>query len=167
MSIDPNRRQWNSSLRPKSLKRIAEEKSGVRKPATKKPTLEEVTKRFGIVRAALLGEPKKRKPIRKRAKNNPGWWDIALEIWAIRPHVCEVCRRELGDEPIPIYFSHLLPRGSYSKYKRDPGNIILKCAAHHKQWHEMGPEYLTDHWEWAGVCEKYYELRDEANNVNQ
>jgi hypothetical protein len=111
--------------------------------------------------------PKKRKPIRKKAKNNPGWWDVALEIWATRPHICEVCRRKLGDEPIPIYFSHLLPRGSYRKYKRDPRNIVLKCRDHHDTWHSRGPTWLSDHEGWTLICNTYFMLRDEANGITQ
>ena len=146
--------------RKRPLKRSAIKR--VPKGAT---TIERMLGEGLIGRASSL--QRKQKPIRKRAKNNKGWWDVALEIWAIRPHICSVCRRELGDEPDPHYFSHLLPRGSYRLYKRDPRNIILKCRAHHDQWHEMGPDYLKDHWEWSGVCAIYYELRDEANGVSE
>lgn len=141
---------------PLRRKAIKKEPKGVK-------TIDKLLGEGAVFKASSL--PKNRKPIHKRAKNNPGWWDVALDIWVQRLHCCAVCRRELGDEPIPTYFSHLLPRGSYRKYKRDPRNIILKCPEHHAEWHEMGPDYLKDHWEWSGVCGIYYELRDEANGL--
>lgn len=33
-------------------------------------------------------QPPKRKLMRKRAKNNIGWIDVAEEIWNERKHVC-------------------------------------------------------------------------------
>lgn len=182
--MDPNRKQWNSSLRPKSLKRIEAERNGTYKKPVPKPmrprkkplSLKEVKQRFNIVTAAMLGDKPKvkatkyRKPIAKRAKTNNGWYNWAVEkVWNVRPHRCEVCRTPLGDEerPEPFVFSHLLPRQTYRRYKTDARNIALKCLACHNKWHDQGPEKLKSLPEWKAVCERYFDLRDEANNVSQ
>lgn len=178
MSIDPNRKAFNSTLRPKSLKRIEAERNGtyVPKPMRqrKKPlSLKEVKERFNIITAAALGEPKKikakkyRKPIAKRSKTNNGWWDVALEIWAEREHRCAVTGAMLGDEPLPIFFSHLLPRSTYRLYKRDKRNIILKSPDTHRRWHKYGPEVLKAYPEWKVVTGTYFMLRDEANGLSK
>jgi len=179
MSIDPNRKAFNSTLRPKSLKRIEAERNGtyVPKPMRqrKKPlSLKEVKERFNIITAAALGEPKKikakkyRKPIAKRSKTNNGWYNWAVEkVWNVRPHRCEVCRTPLGDEerPAPIVFSHLLPRSTYRKYKCDERNIVLKCAYCHTLWHDRGPTILAMENGWRDTCNLYFMLRDEANGL--
>lgn len=139
-------------------------KKPLKRTGFKKPDVASLLK-SGLVTKASSLTPKPRKKLKPRAASNKGWWDVALEIWAARPHICEVCGRALGDEPIPHYFSHLLPRGSYRRYKRDKRNILLKDSRCHAKWHELGPAYLSDHWEWSGVCQRYFDLRDEANGV--
>jgi hypothetical protein len=108
----------------------------------------------------------KPKPLKKRSPNNPGWWDVALEIWEERPHVCEVYGTSLGDVPLPIFMSHLLPRGSYRKYKRDKMNIRLMSPEAHNLWHKEGPKNLIHLPEWKQVCTIYYILRDMANDLH-
>lgn len=164
---DPDRKAWNSTLRP-----VAKRKIGLpKKPRVfKKPKLKEVVKRFGIVTAAMLGEPKKRKPIPKRSKTNTGWYQWAIDnVWSKREHQCEVCNAPLGDDerPAPIVFSHLLPRKTYRRYKCDIHNVFLKCADCHNEWHDQGPEKLSARREWANVCRAYYFLRDEANGLTK
>ena len=118
----------------------------------------------GLIQRASTFKAKPR-PMKKRAASSPGWWDVALEIWGERLHVCEVYGTPLGDEPKPIFFSHLLPRGSYRKYKRDKRNIVLKSERAHEEWHQYGPRYLYNFPEWQRVCVTYYLLRDEANEI--
>lgn len=107
----------------------------------------------------------KRKPMRKIAKTQKGWWDVALEVWDERPHNCEVCSVPLGDECAPIFMSHLLPRGSYRKYKRDHRNIRVQCPECHSRWHKYGPEALQWSFRWRSTCDLYFQLRNEANGV--
>jgi hypothetical protein len=108
----------------------------------------------------------KRKPLKKRSPSNAGWWFIALEIWDEREHICEVCKVSLGDTPIPHYFSHLLPRGSYRRYKLYKPNLVLKCKPCHELWHQEGPKNLRHIPEWKQVCITYYTLRDQANELH-
>lgn len=152
-------------LRKAPLKRSAFK---AKKPLSRKrPSLSEVKKRFGLVTAAMLGDaPVKRKPMKKRSDTNDGWLRWAIEnVWDKRDHKCEVCGSPLP-EPAPIVFSHLLPRGSYRRYKTDERNVVLKCPEHHQQWHEAGPDHPSFDRDWKAVCMKYYALRDEANGVN-
>lgn len=92
--------------------------------------------------------------------------DVFREIWAEREHVCEVCGHYLGDDMQPIMMSHLLPKGTYRKYKLDKRNIAIKCEPCHRAWHVAGPTRLQYAGEgWAAICDKYYELIAEANGV--
>jgi hypothetical protein len=118
----------------------------------------------GLIQRASTFKAKP-KPLKKRAASNPGWWDVALKIWEERMHFCEVYGTPLGDDPKPIFFSHLLPRGSYRKYKRDKRNIVLKSERAHEYWHKYGPNGLAHLPEWEAICALYYRLRDEANGI--
>jgi len=118
----------------------------------------------GLIQRASTFKAKP-KPMKKRAASNPGWWFIALEIWDERSRVCEVCGVSLGDEPRPEFFSHLLPRGGYRKYKLFKPNIVLKCDTCHHTWHHEGPNKLRFFSKWEPVCELYYTLQREANGV--
>lgn len=127
------------------------------------PTVEGLLK-SGLVSKAS-GFKAKRKPIRKRSPRQKGWWDVALEIWNSREHVCEVTGTPLGDVPLPIFFSHLLPRSTYPDFKRDMRNIRLKSPGAHHEWHKHGPEILQDYPRWRKTCELYFALRNEANGL--
>lgn len=159
-----DRRAHNSTLRPKSLKRQEQERAGLRpkkpkKRGFKKPDIAQLLKRGDVTKASKLTQ---RKPMRKIAAGQKGWWDVAMEVWAERPHECEVCGAPIA-EPAPINFSHLLPRGAYRKYKRDHRNLVIKCAAHHQEWHDFGPENLQVDPQWKKVCALYFQLHQEAN----
>lgn len=161
MTFDPNRKAYNSTLRPVALRKAAS-------PKQKKPSLKDVKRKFGIVTAAMLGEKKKRKPMPTRTgTKHKGWWNVALEIWAEREHRCAVTGVSLGDVPQPSFFSHLLPRFTYPDFKRDKRNIVLKSPSMHAIWHKYGPEVLKAYPEWRKTCDLYFKLRDEANGVVQ
>lgn len=153
-----DRRAWNSTLRPISKKK-----------ALKNPLpLSEVKKRFNIVMAATLGP---RKPIKKRSASNPGWYKWALtELWPSAPHECCICGMPI-DEPAPINFSHLLERGSYRRYARDPRNVVVKCAEHHRQWHEEPKEALLGDRAlgaaWKRVLDLEEALKQEAHGLKR
>ena len=157
-NTNPDRKSFNSSLRPVAKNKIGRPKKP--KPQ-RKPSLDDVKAKFGVTSAASL----QRKPMKQRSDKNEGWWDVAIVIWGHRAHKCEICDAGLSDVPQPIFFSHLLPRGSYRRYKRDPRNLVLKCEYHHKEWHNEGPEKLQHEPEWAVICALYFTLRDEANGL--
>ena len=148
-------------LRTKTPLRRGKKPERIPKGAT---TIERLLGECKVQRASTVTA--KPRPMRKRSPSNKGWWFIALEIWDEREHVCEVCGVSLGDTPIPSMFSHLLPRGSYRRYKLYKPNIILKCPPCHDRWHKEGPKNLVHIPEWRKVCSTYYALRDQANEVD-
>ena len=123
----------------------------------------------------LLGEGKvqrasafkaKPKPLKKRAKKEgSSQMDLFREIWDERPHFSEVSGEFLGNEMQPIFMSHLLPKGSYRKYKFRKDNIVLMTAEEHMAWHSWGPAKLMFLKGWNLICDRYFELKLEANNV--
>jgi len=133
-------RGWNSTLRSVSKKKQAAIDSGAYKRAP-------------------------RKAMKAKAASNEGWYDVALEIWGERPHVCQVSGVPLGDVPQPAFFSHLLPRGSYRKFKRRKDNIWIVSPDIHTKWHEFGPENLQEAPMWQPKCNAYFTLRNEANKI--
>ena len=123
----------------------------------------------------LLGEGKvqrastftaKPKPMRKRRPTTgPTQMDVFRKMWdASEKKCCEVCGTGIASMH-PINFSHLLPKGSYRRYKLDERNLVIKCAGCHQAWHDQGPERLMLRPEWQGVCRRYYELKMEANGL--
>ena len=111
-------------------------------------------------------QPPKRKLMRKRAKNNIGWIDVAEEIWNERKHVCEVCKVYIAN-PSPANFSHLFPRSTYPELKRDKRNIRIKCQKCHDLWHKHGPDALQWSTGWTKVCAIYFALRDAARGITK
>lgn len=56
-----------------------------------------------------------------------------LDIWRKRHHVSEISGTFLGNEPLSIYFHHILPKNKreYLQAKYDPENIILLTLDEH------------------------------------
>ena len=78
-------------------------------------------------------KPLKRSAIKYKRKKT-GELDLFKEIWSERPHACSCCNSPLGNELQPIFFSHLLAKSTYPKYRLDKRNIWLKCPTCHTQW---------------------------------
>lgn len=82
------------------------------------------------------------KPKKKRTKNptnqpirkqNPNMRDLFLEIWNEREHKCIQCSKELGDEPLAHYFSHIKARNVAPSLKYSKGNIDILCLECHQE----------------------------------
>lgn len=94
-------------------------------------------------------EPKSR-PERKPS----GQWAVFMDIWKERAHKCVIC--DVGIKvPEPRNFSHVLPKGTYTKVKLDPCNIVIECSRCHWKWHnrtrvalERGDHGHGDRWRW-------------------
>jgi hypothetical protein len=54
-------------------------------------------------------------------------------IWATRKHRCAVCDIELKAFDV-WFFSHILSKGSFPKFRLYEKNIVLKCREHHHEW---------------------------------
>lgn len=156
-----DRKAFNSMLRPAAKNKIGRQKKPKQRKGFKKPDIAKLIAKGFVTKASKLAQ---RTPMRKIAPTQKGWWDVAMEVWDERPHECEVCELPIV-EPAPINFSHLLPRGSYRKYKRDHRNLVIKCGGCHDKWHAFGPESLQVDPRWKKVCALYFQLHREANNA--
>ena len=101
----------------------------------------------------------------KKEKKEPiglnGEMGVFLKIWSSRPHKSEVSGEDLGNILKPIFFSHLLPKGSYPKYRFNPDNIILKTAQEHTDWHSCSRiDLVNKDVRWQKVLDMYEELKD-------
>ena len=135
---------------------------------TKKPcvTVEQMMSSGLLARGSTFSSKPKR--IKPRAAKKPGaktQMEVFQQIWAERDHVSEVSGQWLGDDLDVRTMSHLLPKGAYRRYKYDPRNLVLMTPEEHELYHLKGPEFLSQFDEWKPVCDLYFELRDEANNV--
>lgn len=103
--------------------------------------------------------------MRKRSSKNKSQVDVFKEISFERDHKCQVCGARIENLG-PINFSHLLPKGSYIRYKYDKRNILIKCANCHDIWGRERAKNLIniDMWKW--VCELYYKLQQESNGCS-
>ena len=67
-------------------------------------------------------------------KKKTGEWELFMEIWNERPHVCVKCNKRLGNIPQPIFFSHILTKGRTPELRLNKDNIELLCSEHHMEW---------------------------------
>lgn len=56
-----------------------------------------------------------------------------LSIWNKRKRISEVDGSRLGQEPLTIFFHHILPKKKYPEAKYDEENIILLTWTQHDQ----------------------------------
>lgn len=80
---------------------------------------------------------KKASTIKPKFKKTTGEWEMFQEIWKEKPHRCENCRTNLGDRPKPVFFSHIITKGSRPDLRLHKDNIELLCAKCHHKW-EVG-----------------------------
>jgi len=59
--------------------------------------------------------------------------DFFKEIWRERSHYSEVSGEYLGVFS-PVYFSHLLTKGSHPELRLDKENILLMTFEEHRLW---------------------------------
>ena len=97
----------------------------------------------------------KTKTVEEKAANKAAieqQWDMFLSIWNTRPHKCVICGKYLGNEPLSVFFDHILEKAKYKHLKYEPANIALVCMEDHAN--------KTN----GNINEKYKEL---INNVKQ
>lgn len=114
----------------------------------------------------------KPKPMRKRAKNNPGWVGIAKKMWDQDEslHYCEVTGEYLGDTFSPAFVHHILHRGSYRKFARRPDNFAWVSYNTHTKAHEFGIEQMAEEGiehapGWHRLNLRLQALREEAHGL--
>lgn len=178
--MNKDRKAHNSTLRPLSLKNQAERRGKKPPPRKgfKKPTLEEIAKRFKVVTAAMLGE-KPRKKMKHRSKGPSGEKALFVDMFRRSDGCSEIDGTPLipppdGDGPeydlqwkaFLSQWSHILPKGSYPKWRLIERNIVRKTVEQHRMW-EQEKRKLRDLPEWRWVFELEESLKREANGVIQ
>ena len=58
-------------------------------------------------------------------------FEMFLNIWSKRRHYCESCGLWLGNEPLSIFFDHLLEKSVYKEFALLEENIYLCCGECH------------------------------------
>lgn len=95
---------------------------------------------------------------KKNPKDEPGELALFISIWQTRPHVSFVSGLALTNFDIRCFF-HILPKGSYRRYKLNENNIILTTPEEHHKWHNDRGS-LRNIPEWEKVFNLYDELRE-------
>lgn len=62
-------------------------------------------------------------------------FSMFYDIWAKRRHYCESCGLWLGNEPLSIFFDHLLEKSKYEQFALMEENIFLCCGDCHTKRH--------------------------------
>lgn len=117
---------------------------------------------------AIIDKLKEKGLVRKAstltAKRKPtGEKEVFKRIWESNPHECLTCGVHIK-EARAINFSHLLPKGTYPKYRLDPRNIVLQCGGCHQRWH-IYHSALRDHKNWSRFFNRYDTLYEEAHGL--
>lgn len=80
---------------------------------------------------------KKKYSIPKKSKKRQEVIDSDIEffksIWNERPHISEVSGEHLGEFD-PCYFSHVLAKGAYPRFRHYKKNIVLCTFEEHQVW---------------------------------
>ena len=57
--------------------------------------------------------------------------DFFVQIWRKRPHRSEISNTYLGQEPLTVFFHHILPKEKHPEAAFDEENIILLTLDEH------------------------------------
>lgn len=72
----------------------------------------------------------KLKDVEKKEYTNKQF-QMFFNIWSKRRHYCESCGLWLGNEPLSIFFDHLLEKSKYPEFALIENNIYLCCGECH------------------------------------
>lgn len=103
---------------------------------------------------------------RKKETTKEPKGELALfhEIWNSRPHVCAISGKRINENDLKDFqrwiscFSHVLPKGSYPKYRLNPENIVLKTPKMHHAYHTKGKSELLES-EYGEQWKAFFELK--------
>jgi hypothetical protein len=102
---------------------------------------------------------KKKEQWAEEKKEKEKMWNFFMEIWKERPHRSEVSDQWLGNEPLTIFFDHLLEKEKYPEIKYEKWNIALVTWSEHDAKGNGFP--LPKHQQLIDEArEKWKELRD-------
>ena len=60
-------------------------------------------------------------------------FNLFYDIWTKRRHYCQSCNLWLGDEPLSIFFDHLLEKSKFPEFALLEENIFLCCGDCHSK----------------------------------
>ena len=69
----------------------------------------------------------------KKMSKHPEQTHFFVRIWGSRPHFSEVSGQFLGNEPLSVFFHHILSKEKYPQAALDEENIILLTLQEHDQ----------------------------------
>lgn len=105
---------------------------------------------------------KKDKPKKMTTHKTTGELAFFSALWDIRPRKCFITKKPLGDEFNLMYFFHILPKGSYPKFRLYDKNIIFVCAEYHHDWHNIAKsDLLIKDERWQLIFDMYENLKIE------
>ena len=106
---------------------------------------------------------RKQRPISKK-RNSTGELILFKEIYEERGPYSQISGEYV--EFNVWCFSHILPKGNYSRFRLDKRNIIIKTPQEHHAWHtETHKLKLLPEWKW--VFELYEQLKIEYNETGR
>jgi hypothetical protein len=76
---------------------------------------------------------KSNKKLDKPENKTKDMQEFFLKIWKKRLHYSQVSMDHLGNEPLSIFFHHILPKNKYPEAAFDEENIILLTLNEHDQ----------------------------------
>lgn len=103
----------------------------------------------------------KRGPLKQKRKPT-GELDVFKSIWDERPHYSQISGKFLGDNLNVSFFSHILPKSHYKRFRLNKQNIVLKTEEEHFKW-ETQSWKLKDLDEWKWVFDLKQSLKEQYN----
>ena len=119
----------------------------------------------GMCKICASKKPKEKsglKEVPKKESYKPtGELALFQSIWATRPHVCAVCKCKL-EEFNAWFFSHILAKSSFPRFRLYEKNIVLKCVNHHINWEtKPNSELVKKDPRWEPIIKLHDELIQE------
>ena len=69
----------------------------------------------------------------KSVKPSNNLHEFFVQLWKKRRHYSEVSGKFLGNEPLSVFFHHILPKNKYPDFCLDEENIIFLTLEEHDQ----------------------------------
>jgi hypothetical protein len=105
---------------------------------------------------------KKAKPVKTYLKRATGELDMFNEIWAEREHVSFVSGETIMGDMSVWYMAHILPKGSYQRYRLRKDNIVLLTKEEHTLF-DHASHKIKDDPMWQPLLELKQEMKEMYN----
>lgn len=98
------------------------------------------------------------KPTYRLGQQHANDGKLNAAIWLERQHICFNCDKHLGDRPYKTFFAHILPKGTFGKFRHRKDNILLLCPQCH---HNLDFGFSTDMKRWDEIQQIKQKLKTE------